>query len=85
MPNFKRFDALVVGGGPAGAACAERLRAGGANVAVLDRETFPRLKLCAGWITTQVLVDVGLSPNDYPYRFNTFETLLLICGEFRLS
>ena len=48
-------DSLIVGGGPAGSACAGRLRAGGLDVLVLDRKTFPRDKTCAGWITPQVI------------------------------
>jgi len=52
-----------------------RLRRGGANVLVLDRESFPRLKLCAGWVTPQVLADLEIDPGVYPHRFLTFERL----------
>jgi len=58
-------DVLVVGGGPAGSACAGRLRAGGLDVLVLDKASFPRTKLCAGWITLPVLEDLDLDPLDY--------------------
>jgi len=69
-------DVIVVGGGPAGAACAARLVAAGRDAVVLDRAEFPRLKLCAGWITPEVLADLGMNPGDYPHRFNTFSEIV---------
>lgn len=72
---MRTCDVIVVGGGPAGASAARRLQAGGADVLVLDKEMFPRLKLCAGWITPQVVQDVGLDPASYPQRFLTFRRL----------
>src|SRR5262245_30227355 len=59
-------DALIIGGGPAGSTCARFLVAGGARVAVIDRAAFPRVKLCAGWLSAPVWVALGLSPRDYP-------------------
>ena len=44
-------DVLIVGGGPAGSSCAWGLRSAGLDVAILDRQTFPRDKICGGWIT----------------------------------
>ena len=41
-----RWDAVVVGAGPAGSATAARLAAGGWGVLLLDREEFPRRKPC---------------------------------------
>jgi flavin-dependent dehydrogenase len=68
-------DVLIVGGGPAGSAAARELVKRGVDVLVLDKETFPRLKLCAGWITPEVLHDLELDPRTYPHRFLTFERL----------
>src|SRR3954469_2176026 len=58
-------DVLIVGGGPAGSSCARRLRTLGLDVIVIDRSVFPRDKVCAGWITPQVLDDVDLDVDDY--------------------
>jgi menaquinone-9 beta-reductase len=58
-------DVLIVGGGPAGSSCAWGLRDSGLNVAILDRQTFPRDKVCGGWITPQVLTELGIDPAEY--------------------
>jgi len=58
-------DVLIVGGGPAGSSCAWGLRGSGLDVAILDRETFPRDKICGGWITPQVLSELGIDPSEY--------------------
>lgn len=68
-------DAIVVGGGPAGSTCAWKLRDAGLDVMVLDRAAFPRAKLCAGWVTPEVLTDLNLDPQNYPLSFMTFEEL----------
>jgi geranylgeranyl reductase family protein len=46
-----RYDAIVVGAGPAGSTCAHRLASAGASVLVLDRAQFPRDKPCGGGVT----------------------------------
>ncbi len=47
----RRYDAIVVGAGPAGSTCAYRLAAAGASVLLLDRARFPRDKPCGGGVT----------------------------------
>ena len=46
-----RYDAIVVGAGPAGSTCAYRLASEGASVLLLDRARFPRDKPCGGGVT----------------------------------
>jgi menaquinone-9 beta-reductase len=58
-------DVLIVGGGPAGSSCAWGLRGSGLDVAILDRQTFPRDKICGGWITPQVLSELSIDPAEY--------------------
>ena len=63
---MRSVDVIIVGGGPAGSSCAWRLRRHGVECLILDRAEFPRLKLCAGWVTPQVLADIELDPREYP-------------------
>jgi flavin-dependent dehydrogenase len=72
---MKSTDVIIVGGGPAGSSCAWQLMRQGVDCLVLDKETFPRTKLCAGWITPEVLDDLQLDISSYPHRFLSFEKL----------
>ena len=72
---MRSCDVLIVGGGPAGSSAARRLKRGGADVLILDKESFPRLKLCAGWITPDVVRDLDMDIESYPHRFLTFDKL----------
>lgn len=45
------YDALVVGGGPAGATAAALLAEAGWNVAVVEKKAFPRRKVCGEFIS----------------------------------
>jgi geranylgeranyl reductase family protein len=40
------FDVVIIGAGPAGCACALALHGSGLKVALVDKETFPRDKVC---------------------------------------
>ncbi len=58
-------DVLIVGGGPAGSSLARALVRAGLDVVVQDRRTFPRDKVCAGWITPAVAEGLDLDFKDY--------------------
>lgn len=58
-------DVLIVGGGPAGSSCAWALRHSGLDVIILDRQVFPRDKVCGGWITPDVLRELEIDPVEY--------------------
>lgn len=62
---MENCDALIVGGGPAGSSCARQLRQHGLDVMVMDKASFPRDKVCAGWITPAVLESLQLDTGDY--------------------
>ena len=53
MGSAAPVDAIVVGGGPAGASTAYFLARVGARVVVLDRARFPRAKACAEYLSPQ--------------------------------
>lgn len=68
-----KADVIIVGGGPAGSACAWRLMEKHVDCLVLDQVPFPRFKPCAGWITPDVVKDLALNIADYPGSFTTFK------------
>ncbi|MGD8937954.1 MAG: NAD(P)/FAD-dependent oxidoreductase [Gammaproteobacteria bacterium] len=70
-----KYDVIIVGGGPAGSSCAWKLMQHGVNVMLLDAQPFPRLKLCAGWITPEVVTDLRIDTKSYPHSFLTFDSL----------
>lgn len=56
-------DAVVIGGGPAGAACATSLQQRGISNLILDKSAFPRHKTCGGLLTQKsVLLLESLLP-----------------------
>jgi geranylgeranyl reductase family protein len=58
---MERFDAIVVGAGPAGSVTAFRLASEGASVLLLDRARFPRDKPCGGGVTLRALRQLPFS------------------------
>jgi menaquinone-9 beta-reductase len=77
---MRSCEVLIVGGGPAGSSAASKLKRAGADVLVLDRERFPRQKLCAGWITPEVVRELAIDIDGYPHRLLTFPRLRVHVG-----
>ncbi len=50
-----KFDAVVVGSGPAGAKTAEELARRGLKVLLLEKKKLPRFKLCGGCISKRTI------------------------------
>src|SRR5215470_17957418 len=66
------FDVAIVGGGPAGSSCAAFCAAAGLRTLVLDREKFPREKVCGDCLNPScwpVLERLGLAEKlrDLPH------------------
>lgn len=55
-----RYDAIVVGAGPAGSTAARELARSGVSVLLLDRARFPRGKPCGGGVTIRASREAGL-------------------------
>ena len=74
-----RFDVLVVGAGPSGAAAAAWLADAGHQVLVVDRKTFPREKTCGDGLTPRAvrqLEDLGLADELAPHlRFEGLRSI----------
>ena len=64
--NTKKYDIIIVGAGPAGAAAAYYLAKQGLQVVLIDKATFPREKTCGDGLTPRaikVLAEMGLLPD----------------------
>jgi menaquinone-9 beta-reductase len=66
-PAVTQADVIIVGAGPAGAACAAHLKQRGMDVKVLEKKPFPRKKLCAGWISPDLFGSLECAPDTYPH------------------
>lgn len=67
VPENYDVDAIVVGGGPAGASCATGLAARGHSVMIFDHEKFPRDKVCGDFLgpaAVREMRTMGLSDDD---------------------
>ena len=57
------WDAVVIGAGPAGAVCAHELARLGVSVLLVDKNVYPRWKVCGGCLTAlgmETLWKIGL-------------------------
>ena len=66
---------IVVGGGPAGSACARFLKQAGLETLILDKKPFPRPKICAGWVSPNVFKLLDLNPKTYPHTLTRFDQI----------
>ncbi len=69
-----RYDAIIVGGGPAGSSAAFTLRQAGQRVLVLEKERLPRYKTCGGAVSRHVLA-------QFPFSFEP----VIQCGVSAIS
>lgn len=69
MPDSEESDVIIIGAGPAGLATALGLARSGLSILVIDKETFPRDKVCGGGLgsrSVRVLRDL-LPENPLPF------------------
>lgn len=71
---MKYSEVIIVGAGPAGSSCAYELKKAGVDCIILEKEKFPRTKICAGWITPDVVKKLG-GLKDYPHKILNFNKM----------
>lgn len=71
---MKYYETVIVGGGPAGSSCAWQLVRNQREVLLLDKQSFPRLKLCAGWVPERVMRQLAINPVQYPHSLLKLKT-----------
>jgi geranylgeranyl reductase family protein len=69
---MNKFDVIIIGAGPAGIACALMLCKSNIKVAVIDKSTFPRDKICGDAISLDVVNQLA---RISPELLNAFEAL----------
>jgi flavin-dependent dehydrogenase len=82
---LREVETIVVGGGPAGSTCARELGRRGRDCLILERQALPKSKLCAGWITPQVLSDLDVDLASYPHGVAAFDRMRVYLGRTALS
>lgn len=78
-----RRDVIVIGAGPAGAIAAFQLAGSGLDTLLVDRQRFPRAKVCGGCVSREAMelmrsIGLGSVLNDLPGR--RFRSLELVAG-----
>lgn len=56
MPEEKEYDVIIIGGGPAGSTAGRLLTSLGHRTVIIDRQKFPREKLCGGLTTHKTIM-----------------------------
>ncbi len=52
---YEEFDVVIIGAGPSGASSAIKLSGSGLKVSIIDRDTFPRDKICGDALSPDIL------------------------------
>ncbi|MES2704571.1 MAG: geranylgeranyl reductase family protein [Bacteroidota bacterium] len=69
----EQYDILIVGAGPAGCACALALKDSGLRVAIVDKTTFPRDKVCGDAIPGRAIKTLRKIDKAFANEFEQFD------------
>ncbi len=84
---MKQFDVVIIGGGPSGTSTGAMLVKKGFSTLIIDKNIFPRKKLCAGGITPQskALYDEIFGVENYTFSDKTDVFNIYFMDEFILK
>lgn len=75
--NYNAYDVLIIGGGLAGLTSAIHLSLNNCSVLVIEKNSFPRHKVCGEYVSNEVvpyLKSLGIDPKDHGAKqINEFE------------
>ena len=74
------FDVIIVGAGPGGCACALSLAPSGLRIALLEKDAFPRDKICGDALSPDVVNQLGMLPDGAKARFEAMACKVGIHG-----
>ena len=79
--GYNDFDIIITGAGPAGSTAALMLAETGLNIAVVDKATFPRDKVCGDALSGNVINTLKRLPDNIYLKFlNEFDSKLPSLG-----
>lgn len=85
-----QFDIIIAGGGPAGCTAALALAGKGLKVAVIEKNTFPRDKICGGALAAYIPKVLNTINPDFKSAFEAFpekipaDTCRIIAPNFKI-
>lgn len=72
------YDVIIIGAGPAGCTCAAHLLSTGLRIAIVDKEEFPRDKVCGGVLGAEAIAAIERLPQSIQKRFEEFKQKVVI-------
>lgn len=76
----QKFDVVIAGAGPAGCAAAYMLSGNGLKIALLDKETFPRDKICGDALSADVAMQFHKISESLTEKFGGFKNKIISNG-----
>lgn len=76
--KIESYDIIIVGAGPGGCTCAAHLLSTGLRIAIVDKEEFPREKVCGGVLGSEAINAIERLPQSIQKRFADLKQKLII-------
>ncbi|MEI6508505.1 MAG: NAD(P)-binding protein, partial [Bacteroidota bacterium] len=78
MSEIKQYDIIILGAGPAGSTATIALKNSNLKVAVLEKETFPRDKICGDAVSSVVKRVLRQIDPEFEKKLDVFEEKVYI-------